>query len=457
MFLKNKFGRNLISIALVLLFGFSALLNLFSNRNVVAQVGKHKIKVVDLVEMGAHDEKSFKYCLSKLLYINHLFDQADSLGIVAADADVKEGLKQMFSNNGEFDQQKLNQYLASKRLTKNGLIKLIKAELLERQIFSLIEKGIRVPDSLGQAVLRGLNAVRSGYIYSIDIENLSKDQVIQLLGKPTDSILTDFMRSKEGAKVPLRNNLCLVFKLKATDLNRETDLAKLTATYSYQEIEIVNNKCKLDLVELDLSELAMDNSTNLGYWIANGCRYLIYFNPMKNINREKVEEYYLNSNYAKVLLGRKLVQNEVGQLAKLDEASKKSYLKSNSPAKFKYFEGLSMSECFQNSRCKKCEDDDIKCMHCVQNDCMCEKCFVEDNKFNLSRPACIALLLTHNLDCTIIEDEKEVFLACPTNTTYPDNINEETAQKIASNSSITLQGLIKSRLINIWYQNSNTP
>lgn len=400
-----------MSIVLVGLFGFSAVINMFANRGYIAKVGKYKITATDVMEMGGRDEKSFNSALQTLVYYAQIMTEADALGLIASDEDIQAHLKSMFkSRDGDgFSMDALQDYLQKRNMSKNGLVKLITLDIISQQMLAPLNLGLKIPPKFVDKVTDGMSREKSGYYLELSRSELKPEEV----AKYAQPSMQDLFKYLLDEGDDMANYDCYVFKVQ-DGFDSKKSLPELLDKFKHEKARVDNGTVLTDNRSIDLSNIEFDMNTFMARIDDNNW---IYYNPFTGKDMEQIKKGWLTTLSAMTAALKGMADAIKDELEKCTSAELKLKLlesKVFGNRKFKRVEGVSFSSCFQKQRCKKCASREEKCERCVHNDCMCEACFDELNDLFVSRPVAVSIMLGKLMEVSTYSNESGLTLCVVT-------------------------------------------
>ena len=425
MFSKKNLFRNAISVLLVALFGFSAVTNLFRRDTYVTKIGKYKISIRDIQEMGGHNEATAMNALRILSSFAYLSNEADALGLKVNTSDIQDRIKNMFQDgNGQFSKLKLDEYLDKAKMTNNGLIKLVTHIILAEQLFALVNNGMKLPRIFIERLMSGINQVRSGYVYEVNLSSIDESEVKRHLPEPThDDLFKYLISNREG------NGECYIFDVTEIEkVDLESGLDAVITKYKHEKVTLTGDYLFTESFgEVKWTDLKLDPkyyTTNVAE--QNGKRYFIYYDPFSGQDMDKIRSKWASSTATKVMAAKVIADGIAQEINQMNISSDKiSFVKD----KFSFVEGVSLASCFHNQRCPECVGKEATCPRCSCNDCMCPQCFNEDNSMQISRISAISMLVGQEMIAMASSDEDGASVVFPIGHTIGNIVNDKDVDK----------------------------
>jgi hypothetical protein len=418
--LQNKILRNLIVAGLVFLFGFSQVLEIFREKTV--QAGPFKLKISDIAALGGFrpdaNRRSYQIAFYKLVQLEALSREADKVGLVVTQEDITRYMQDNFKNeDNEFDPEAMEDFLKKEYLSKEGLLKAVRLELLTRQLVGTIKLGMGTPDAFVQKFVRAVNTKTNGYYATLDTQQLD----VKRYGVPSQEDLFEFLSNTPEL---IDNQTCEVFSVGHGNADYTIDELRSgfeAVTYPIQQGEICAS-CKMNI-----SNLEVDSNTYLSqrYLNSDGQYVQIQFKPLFGMNQNDVEKAWYSSELAKVKACQTLIGLIKNQLQGNPDAIKSRNLFG---IRFEYIEGVTFKECFQaQEKCSECGDGE-KCDACTASGCICKECFNANNKFKLSRAVAIMMLFGKKKQLHTYAGEAGHHLVFPMDELEGEVTNEEVSK-----------------------------
>jgi len=367
-----KFAKNLqkpVALTLVLVFGLSYVLNLFTNRNNDIAFGEFKFKVKDLVSLGGGaSDQAYARAVQTLSVLAILQKQAEILALSVPDQLIKEYVQEMFTVNDHFDSKQMKSYMASNGISDDGLFKLAKLAILTKHFFAIVEKGMPPQEAKAKAFIKGIETKRDVYVLQVDMDSISPENYVQ----------------------PNRADLAIV--LAGSGINGECEMINI----GHSEVsEVDYNKLPVKMIAVQDGQIQIDDKplvsaltidpdsyTSQPYLMTNGSRAVFKFKNLFGIEANAAKDIWRKSRKAKERAAEKLL-SETLNMPNIDDTVKAS----KGLITMQLVEGLNLAEAFQN-QCVRCVGTK-KCPQCALNDCVCNKCFNAKSKFKITREAAI--------------------------------------------------------------------
>lgn len=382
----NKTFRNLIVGTLIILFGFTAIFNIFTNQNSI-KVGNFNIKIVDIASLGgtkeSKDNRYYQNAVRTIILHTLLKKEAKNLGIEIADADLKDFLKKSFSVDGEFDPKKMNDFMSKNRISKDGLRIIAELEILKKQLSGIIDLGMPRQHEIAKSLVEKVNSKRSGYYMNIDPGKVD----VQKYGAPKDDDLFEMLINDDQEIIDGQS--CEVIKIGQDTGSYSID--ELKSKFPIKEYPIskgiVIGECKMPIEEMEIDH---NNYLSKPFVNLNGERVQVKFKEMFGLEKSFVEKNWYKSDAAKARACFSIIDFMKTLLKNGPDGINPKKLPSG--VTFTKVKNVTFSDCFQK-RCSKCPDNG-KCQSCMSNDCICKKCFNPANQNGLSRPISIMMLFS---------------------------------------------------------------
>ena len=381
MLLKNKILRNFIVGGLVFLFGFSQFLEIFRNKTVT--IGPFKVKISDIGAFGGFrpgsTQQNYQRAAYQVFQLEAFSREAQRIGLVITKEDITKYIQDSFKNeDNEFDPDSMDAFIQKEGMSKEGLIKFAKLELLKRQLSGVVKLGLRAPDQFVQKFVTGVNRNKAGYYAVLDTQ-----VDIKKYGAP---VLDDLFELLCNSPELIQNQTCeVIFIGQDTEDYPIEELRNKfkTITYPIQEGQICAS-CKMNIGNLEI-----DPKTYLSKkYLNNSGEYVrVQFKMLFGMNQADVEKAWYECDAAKAKACQTIIESIKNQLR-----GNPNLIKSKNVlgVRFNYLEGVTFKECFQ-VQCRDCVGGE-KCDSCMTNGCICKDCFNPRNKFNLTRAQAILIL-----------------------------------------------------------------
>ena len=376
MVIRKTAFRNSVIIALVGLFGFSSVFNIFSNRNSI-QVGNFKLKNSVILSLGGHKSEHQQRAIYLALCLEIFEKEAKDLGLVVTESSIKDFLQNSSKPNGIFAGKDLNKIITDYGFSKEGISLLAKLEILKNQVYSLINLGFK---PLPQDVTKFLENVRTekdAYYFNIDPKTVD----VRKYGTPEgDDILEMLINSPDK----IGEHECEVVLIGHNP--DHYSMEEMRKKFEVQKCKVIDGKIYMPSCTVEVDDLDIDHQTFLSktYTNQNGKRIRVKFENNFGLDQKEVENLWYSCEASCARACMSVIREIEGELNKNCSDANFNRLK------FTKVNGVSLENCFQK-QCPTCNGKE-KCAPCKVNDCVCEKCFQSNNKYNLNRTTSMMIL-----------------------------------------------------------------
>lgn len=177
--------------------------------------------------------------LEQLISQAAIAQQADRLGIAVPDDAVRQAVTQIpafQSPNGEFDRQLFNNVLRNNGMTEDGLLRLVRADLAQRQMMEPVRAAAAAPKALVDALYAAQHERRSFDLVDIPIPSVPADAAA-----PSDDVLRRYYDNNPWLFSTPEYRRIKAVELTAESLAKRMEISEqdLRAAYDQRRSEFV--------------------------------------------------------------------------------------------------------------------------------------------------------------------------------------------------------------------------